>query len=77
MCLMFFFEFSLKIFHVEDVIEATGYVLEKDSEYCQKFLEEEEEVTVNFTSKGGSTTKHQVKQAFLVLSWNLLEVFII
>lgn len=57
----FFFEFSLKIFHVEDVIEATGYVLEKDSEYCQKFLEEEEEVTVVVTGKGGSTAKHQVK----------------
>lgn len=65
----FFFEFSLKIFHVEDVIEATGYVLEKDSEYCQKFLEEEEEVTISVTGKGGSTTKHQVKQAFLILSW--------
>ncbi|RMB95416.1 hypothetical protein DUI87_28138 [Hirundo rustica rustica] len=48
-----------EIFHVEDVIEATGYVLEKDSEYCQKFLEEEEEVTINVTGKGGSTAKHQ------------------
>ncbi|KAJ7415041.1 hypothetical protein WISP_80048 [Willisornis vidua] len=48
-----------EVFHVEDVIEATGYVLEKDSEYCQKFLEEEEEVTINVTVKGGSTTKHQ------------------
>ncbi|NXH02755.1 DHX29 helicase, partial [Loxia leucoptera] len=51
--------YPVEIFHVEDVIEATGYVLEKDSEYCQKFLEEEEEVTVNVTGKGGSTTKHQ------------------
>nr|XP_054507732.1 ATP-dependent RNA helicase DHX29 isoform X2 [Agelaius phoeniceus] len=51
--------YPVEIFHVEDVIEATGYILEKDSEYCQKFLEEEEEVTINFTSKGGSTTKHQ------------------
>lgn len=55
------FEFSIKIFHVEDVIEATGYVLEKDSEYCQKFLEEEEEVVINVTTKGGGTTKYQVK----------------
>ncbi|NXS59179.1 DHX29 helicase, partial [Brachypteracias leptosomus] len=39
--------YPVEIFHVEDVIEATGYVLEKDSEYCQKFLEEEEEVTIN------------------------------
>ncbi|XP_074993757.1 ATP-dependent RNA helicase DHX29 isoform X5 [Calonectris borealis] len=51
--------YPVEIFHVEDVIEATGYVLEKDSEYCQKFLEEEEEVTINVTSKGGSTTKYQ------------------
>uniref|UniRef100_A0A8C3JHZ4 ATP-dependent RNA helicase DHX29 n=1 Tax=Calidris pygmaea TaxID=425635 RepID=A0A8C3JHZ4_9CHAR len=51
--------YPVEIFHVEDVIEATGYVLEKDSEYCQKFLEEEEEVTINVTSKGGGTTKYQ------------------
>ncbi|XP_050768732.1 ATP-dependent RNA helicase DHX29 isoform X2 [Gymnogyps californianus] len=51
--------YPVEIFHVEDVIEATGYVLEKDSEYCQKFLEEEEEVTMNVTSKGGGTTKYQ------------------
>ncbi|XP_055647498.1 ATP-dependent RNA helicase DHX29 isoform X2 [Falco peregrinus] len=51
--------YPVEIFHVEDVIEATGYVLEKDSEYCQKFLEEEEEVTVNVTSKGGGTMKYQ------------------
>ncbi|RLW05181.1 hypothetical protein DV515_00005393, partial [Chloebia gouldiae] len=51
--------YPVEIFHVEDVIEATGYILEKDSEYCQKFLEEEEEVTINVTGKGGSTTKHQ------------------
>uniref|UniRef100_A0A8B9FYB8 ATP-dependent RNA helicase DHX29 n=1 Tax=Amazona collaria TaxID=241587 RepID=A0A8B9FYB8_9PSIT len=51
--------YPVEIFHVEDVIEATGYVLEKDSEYCQKFLEEEEEVTINVASKGGGTTKYQ------------------
>ncbi|XP_059689299.1 ATP-dependent RNA helicase DHX29 isoform X3 [Gavia stellata] len=51
--------YPVEIFHVEDVIEATGYVLEKDSEYCQKFLEEEEEVTINVTSKGGGITKYQ------------------
>ncbi|XP_054254191.1 ATP-dependent RNA helicase DHX29-like isoform X3 [Indicator indicator] len=51
--------YPVEIFHVEDVIEATGYVLEKDSEYCQKFVEEEEEVTVNVTGKGGDTTKYQ------------------
>lgn len=51
---------KLQVFHVEDVIEETGFVLEKDSEYCQKFLEEEEEITVNVTSKGGGITKYQV-----------------
>ncbi|OXB80154.1 UNVERIFIED_CONTAM: hypothetical protein H355_011612 [Colinus virginianus] len=48
-----------EVFHVEDVIEATGYVLEKDSEYCQKFLEEEEEIMINITTKGGGTAKYQ------------------
>ncbi|KAM8793039.1 ATP-dependent RNA helicase DHX29 [Eudromia elegans] len=51
--------YPVEIFHVEDVIEATGYVLERDSEYCQKFLEEEEEITINVTGKGGGTTKYQ------------------
>ncbi|OPJ87136.1 ATP-dependent RNA helicase DHX29 [Patagioenas fasciata monilis] len=51
--------YPVEVFHVEDVIEATGYVLEKDSEYCQKFLEEEEEVTLNVTGKGGGITKYQ------------------
>uniref|UniRef100_A0A670YVS0 RNA helicase n=1 Tax=Pseudonaja textilis TaxID=8673 RepID=A0A670YVS0_PSETE len=51
--------YPVEVFHVEDVIEETGFVLEKDSEYCQKFLEEEEEITVNVTSKGGGITKYQ------------------
>uniref|UniRef100_A0A669Q6X7 ATP-dependent RNA helicase DHX29 n=1 Tax=Phasianus colchicus TaxID=9054 RepID=A0A669Q6X7_PHACC len=51
--------YPVEVFHVEDVIEATGYVLEKDSEYCQKFLEEEEEIMINITTKGGGTTKYQ------------------
>lgn len=41
-------------------MEQTGYVLEKDSEYCQKILEEEEEVSVAVTQKGGKTLQHQV-----------------
>uniref|UniRef100_A0A8C5WWC9 RNA helicase n=1 Tax=Laticauda laticaudata TaxID=8630 RepID=A0A8C5WWC9_LATLA len=51
--------YPVEVFHVEDVIEETGFVLEKDSEYCQKFFEEEEEITVNVTSKGGGITKYQ------------------
>ncbi|XP_039211600.1 ATP-dependent RNA helicase DHX29 isoform X1 [Crotalus tigris] len=51
--------YPVEVFHVEDIIEETGFVLEKDSEYCQKFLEEEEEITVNVTSKGGGITKYQ------------------
>lgn len=58
---------TLQVFHVEDVIEEIGYVLEKDSEYCQKFLEEEEEITINVTKKGGEITKYQVKQLFYSL----------
>ncbi|XP_077203241.1 ATP-dependent RNA helicase DHX29 isoform X2 [Paroedura picta] len=51
--------YPVDVFHVEDVIEETGFVLEKDSEYCQKFLEEEEEVTINVTNKGGGVTKYR------------------
>ncbi|XP_067424694.1 ATP-dependent RNA helicase DHX29 isoform X2 [Emydura macquarii macquarii] len=51
--------YPVEVFHVENVIEEIGYVLEKDSEYCQKFLEEEEEITINITNKGGGITKHQ------------------
>lgn len=46
--------------HLEDIVEETGYVLEKDSEYSQKILEEEEEITVSVTQKGGKTLQHQV-----------------
>lgn len=45
---------------MEDIVEQTGYVLEKDSEYSQKILEEEEEVSVSVTQKGGKTLQHQV-----------------
>ncbi|XP_030883236.1 ATP-dependent RNA helicase DHX29 isoform X2 [Leptonychotes weddellii] len=45
--------YPVEVFHLEDIIEETGFVLEKDSEYCQKFLEEEEEITINVTSKAG------------------------
>lgn len=41
-------------------MEETGYILEKDSEYSQKILEEEEEVSVSVTQKGGKTLQHQV-----------------
>ncbi|XP_051906508.1 ATP-dependent RNA helicase DHX29 isoform X2 [Hippocampus zosterae] len=51
--------FPVEVFHLEDIVEETGYVLEKDSEYCQKVLEEEEEVSVAVTQKGGKTLQHQ------------------
>ncbi|XP_030048986.1 ATP-dependent RNA helicase DHX29 isoform X1 [Microcaecilia unicolor] len=51
--------YPVEVFHVEDVIEETGFVLEQDSEYCQKFLEEEEEITLNVTSKGGGVQQYQ------------------
>ncbi|KAH0627943.1 hypothetical protein JD844_008535 [Phrynosoma platyrhinos] len=53
--------YPVEVFHIEDVIEETGFVLEKDSEYCQKFLEEEEEITINVTTKGGGVTKYEVR----------------
>ncbi|XP_067889108.1 ATP-dependent RNA helicase DHX29 isoform X2 [Heterodontus francisci] len=51
--------YPVQVFHLEDVVEATGYVLEKDSEYCQRFLEEEEEINLTVTGKGGRTFQHQ------------------
>ncbi|XP_061555189.1 ATP-dependent RNA helicase DHX29 [Phycodurus eques] len=51
--------FPVEVFHLEDIVEETGYVLEKDSEYCQKVLEDEEEVSVSITQKGGKTLQHQ------------------
>lgn len=41
-------------------MEQTGYILEKDSEYSQKILEEEEEVSICVTQKGGKALQHQV-----------------
>lgn len=52
----------MQVFHLEDIIEETGFVLEKDSEYCQKFLEEEEEITINVTSKAGGIKKFHVRR---------------
>lgn len=49
-----------QVSHLEDIVEQTGYILEKDSEYSQKILEEEEEITVSVTQKGGKTLQHQV-----------------
>ena len=52
--------FYSQVFHLEDIVEQTGYVLEKDSEYSQKILEEEEEVNISVTQKGGKTLQYQV-----------------
>lgn len=51
--------FPVEVFHLEDIVEETGYVLEKDSEYSQKILEEEEEVSISVTQKGGKALQHQ------------------
>ncbi|XP_028318466.1 ATP-dependent RNA helicase DHX29 isoform X3 [Gouania willdenowi] len=51
--------FPVEVFHLEDIVEETGYVLEKDSEYSQKILEEEEEVSIAVTQKGGKMSQHQ------------------
>ncbi|XP_053770801.1 ATP-dependent RNA helicase DHX29 [Desmodus rotundus] len=51
--------YPVEVFYLEDIIEETGFVLEKDSEYCQKYLEEEEEITIHVTSKAGGTQKYQ------------------
>lgn len=51
--------FPVEVFHLEDIVEQTGYSLEKDSEYSQRILEEEEEVSISVTQKGGKTLQHQ------------------
>nr|XP_046231230.1 ATP-dependent RNA helicase DHX29 [Scatophagus argus] len=51
--------FPVEVFHLEDIVEQTGYILDKDSEYSQKILEEEEEVSISVTQKGGKTLQHQ------------------
>ncbi|XP_051972573.1 ATP-dependent RNA helicase DHX29-like [Xyrauchen texanus] len=51
--------FPVEVFHLEDIVEETGYVLEQDSEYSQRFMEEEEEININITQKGGKTVQHQ------------------
>uniref|UniRef100_A0A8C9VL96 ATP-dependent RNA helicase DHX29 n=1 Tax=Scleropages formosus TaxID=113540 RepID=A0A8C9VL96_SCLFO len=52
--------FPVEVFHLEDVVEETGYVLEQDSDYSQHYLEEEEEeVSVSVTAKGGKTQTYQ------------------
>lgn len=52
-----------------------GYILEKDSEYCQKILEDEEEVSVSVTQKGGKTLQHQV--TLTLCSSNILYVVVV
>uniref|UniRef100_A0A3P9KB24 RNA helicase n=1 Tax=Oryzias latipes TaxID=8090 RepID=A0A3P9KB24_ORYLA len=52
--------FPVEVYHLEDIVEQTGYVLEKDSEYSQRILEEEEAVvSVAVSQKGGKTMQHQ------------------
>ncbi|XP_056592999.1 ATP-dependent RNA helicase DHX29 isoform X2 [Triplophysa dalaica] len=51
--------FPVEVFHLDDIVEETGYVLDQDSEYSQKFVEEEEEVNITITQKGGKTHQHQ------------------
>lgn len=43
-------------------MEETGYVLEQDSEYCQKYVEEDDEINISISQKGGKTVQHQVTQ---------------
>uniref|UniRef100_A0A8B9JY29 RNA helicase n=1 Tax=Astyanax mexicanus TaxID=7994 RepID=A0A8B9JY29_ASTMX len=62
--------FPVEVFHLEDIVEETGYVLEEDSDYSQRFVEEEEEVSVSVTQKGGKTLQHQVT-SFNSAGWDL------
>ncbi|KAI5099549.1 ATP-dependent RNA helicase DHX29 [Silurus meridionalis] len=51
--------FPVEVFHLEDIVEVTGYVLDQDSEYSQRFVEEEEEISVSVTQKGGRAVQYQ------------------
>ncbi|XP_062869966.1 ATP-dependent RNA helicase DHX29 isoform X1 [Trichomycterus rosablanca] len=51
--------FPVEVFHLEDIVEETGYVLDQESEYSQRFVEEEEDVSISITQKGGKTLQHQ------------------
>ncbi|XP_051766444.1 ATP-dependent RNA helicase DHX29 [Ctenopharyngodon idella] len=51
--------FPVEVFHLEDIVEETGYVLEQDSEYCQKYVEEDDEINISISQKGGKTVQHQ------------------
>ncbi|KAK3549943.1 hypothetical protein QTP86_016870 [Hemibagrus guttatus] len=51
--------FPVEVFHLEDIVEETGYVLDQDSEYSQRFVEEEEEISVSVTQKGGRAVQYQ------------------
>ncbi|KAK1800697.1 hypothetical protein P4O66_005523, partial [Electrophorus voltai] len=51
--------FPVQVYHLEDVVEATGYILDQDSEYSQRSVDEEEQVCISVTQKGGRTIQHQ------------------
>ncbi|XP_064594320.1 ATP-dependent RNA helicase DHX29-like [Liolophura sinensis] len=51
--------FPVKVLHVEDVVEAVGYVIEEDSPYSLRMdsILQEEEASVSVTEKGGGQQK--------------------
>ncbi|KAH3725266.1 hypothetical protein DPMN_051100, partial [Dreissena polymorpha] len=54
--------FPVKVYHVEDVLEQTGYVLEEDSPFSlrQSELVSEESASLSVTGKGGDQSKLDV-----------------
>ncbi|XP_053396907.1 ATP-dependent RNA helicase dhx29-like [Mercenaria mercenaria] len=54
--------FPVQVFHVEDAVEMTGYVLDEDSPYSlkQSQLVQEESATINITEKGGNQSQVDV-----------------
>uniref|UniRef100_A0A671V3L3 ATP-dependent RNA helicase DHX29 n=1 Tax=Sparus aurata TaxID=8175 RepID=A0A671V3L3_SPAAU len=67
--------FPVEVSHLEDIVEEIGYVLEKDSEYCQRILEDEEEVSISVTQKGGKTVQHQVTPSLCSSNTEYLDHF--
>ncbi|XP_063953335.1 ATP-dependent RNA helicase dhx29-like [Lytechinus pictus] len=61
--------YQVKVHHLEDVVEDTGYQLESDSRYALRYesLAQEDKTTVSVTTKGGNSQQVQ-------LSWETNDV---
>ncbi|KAL4233235.1 ATP-dependent RNA helicase dhx29 [Mactra antiquata] len=54
--------FPVEVYHVEDIVEMTGYIIDEDSQYSlkQSELVQEESTSLNITERGGNQTQVDV-----------------